>query len=141
MMQMRRTVCCRSRVPRGRLLSCVFLAAAAATLGCLPGASEPRPRGFSAQELDRIDAEVERRAAGRWPSWTMNLEAGVLAFRVELGSEATHESPCHEIEDVMKRKVGGRVPWSLEILRRGRVVERCSQDTAASPHAASARRA
>ena len=98
---------------------CPALAVACGSVG-----DTPRGRSFDADQLDAIEAAMERRADGRWRSWTMELVNGALAFRVEVAA-ARPVGACEEIEGAVRSGVGARVDWSADLLHRGAVVDRC----------------
>lgn len=102
---------------------CATLCTALA-VACGSARDEPRGRGFDVVQLDAIDAAMERRAEGRWRSWTMELVNGALAFRVEVAA-ARLIGACEQIEGAVRSGAGNRVDWSAELLHRGAVVERC----------------
>jgi hypothetical protein len=101
-------------------LLCIGFAA-----GCLPTAEGGSRVAFSAKTLDAIDAAMERLAAGRWPSWSMEIDDGRLAFQVETRANRRAAGTCREIERVVRENAGNPVDWSAEITRGGRVVQRC----------------
>jgi len=94
-------------------------------VACGSAGDTPHRRGFEADQLDAIEAAMERRADGRWRSWTMELVNGALAFRVEVAA-AHPVGACEQIEGAVRSGVGARADWSAELLHRGAVVERCS---------------
>lgn len=114
-------------------LRAMFLAALAiglaTALACNSG-QEPAPRfTFDAEVLDTLDAAMTRLAAGRWPSWTMRLQGGQLAFRIEaseLRGKAAPSRDCSALAKLIRENVGAQVPWRAEITRGGRLVKHCS---------------
>ena len=101
----------------------------ATVLACSSG-REAAPRfTFDAELLDTLDAAMTRLSAGRWPSWTMRIQEGQLAFRIEAseerGEKAQHRD-CSAIAELIRDNVGAQVPWRAEITRGGRLVKRCS---------------
>jgi hypothetical protein len=102
----------------------------ASTIACSSG-TEPTPRhAFDAEVLDALDAAMTRLAEGRWPSWTMQIQAGQLAFRIEASAghgEEARSRDCSALAKIVQDNVGARVPWRAEITRAGRLVKRCSE--------------
>jgi hypothetical protein len=102
----------------------------ATAIACSSG-EEATPRyTFDAEVLDTLDAAMTRLAAGRWPSWTMQIQEGQLAFRIEAsapGGEEAQRRDCSAITRLIKENVGARVPWRAEFTRGGRLVKRCSE--------------
>ncbi len=102
----------------------------ATAIACNSG-GEPTPRyAFDAEVLDSLDEAMTRLAAGRWPFWTMRIQAGQLAFRIEAGAGRGAEAQrrdCSAIAKLIQENVGVRVPWSAEFTRGGRLVKRCSE--------------
>jgi hypothetical protein len=119
-------------------LRAIFLAplaiGLATALACNSG-GEPTPRfAFDAEVLDTLDAAMTRLAAGRWPSWTMRIQGGQLAFRIEASEgrgEEAQRHDCSAIAKLIRENVEVQVPWRAEITRGGRLVKRCSE---APPH-------
>jgi hypothetical protein len=102
----------------------------ATALGCSSGGESKQRYKFSPEVLDTVDAAMTRLAAGRWPSWTMRIDAGQLAFRIEASAESAEEAPrrdCSAIAKLIRESVGEPVPWQAEITRGGRLVKRCSE--------------
>jgi hypothetical protein len=101
----------------------------ATALSCSPGGEPSQRYAFTAEVLDTLDAAMTRLAADRWPSWTMRIQAGQLAFRIEASAEADEEAQrgaCSAIAQLVRESVGARVPWHAEITRGGRLLKRCS---------------
>ena len=102
----------------------------ATTLACGSG-KEPAPRfSFDAELLDTLDTAMTRLAEGRWPSWTMRIQEGQLAFRIEASKERGAQArrrDCSAIAELIRENVGAQVPWRAEITRGGRLVKRCSE--------------
>jgi hypothetical protein len=106
-----------------------FCIGLATLFACGPGGEPSQRYAFTAEVLDTLDTAMARLAAGRWPSWTMRIDAGQLAFRIEASAEAGEEArrrDCSAIAELVRENAGVRVPWHAEITRRGRLVERCS---------------
>lgn len=92
-------------------------------LACFPQ-KEPSPRlRLTAETLDRIDADMERLAAGRWPSWSMEVSSGLLAFHVDVADTPAAEA-CSGIGEVV-RLAGDDITWSAELTRGGQPLTRC----------------
>lgn len=120
--------------PGFRAICLAPLAAGLATAIACNSGGEPTPRyAFDAEVLDTLDAAMTRLAAGRWPSWTMRIQAGQLAFRIEASAgrgEEAQRRDCSAIARLIQEEVGARVPWSAEFTRGGRLVKRCSEASA-----------
>jgi hypothetical protein len=120
--------------PAFRAARLAVLAIALATAIACGSRGESRPRfTFDAELLDRLDAAMTELAAGRWPSWTMRIHAGQLAFRVETSPERGEEAQrrdCSAIAKLIEENVGARVPWRAEITRGGRLLKRCPEGPA-----------
>ena len=114
-----------------RLIHLAPLAIGLATAIACDSGGEPTPRyTFDAEVLDTLDAAMTRLAAGRWPSWTMQIQEGQLAFRIEASSgrgEEAQRRDCSAITKLIQEHVGAQVPWHAEFTRGGRLVKRCSE--------------
>jgi len=114
---------------RAFFLTALFIGLATA-FACGSGGESSRRYAFTAEVLDTLDTAMARLAAGRWPSWTMRIQEGQLAFRIEASAEAGEEAQrrdCSAIARLIRENVGARVPWHAEITRGGRLVKRCSE--------------
>jgi hypothetical protein len=122
-------------VLRSRIRTLPLLVAAA--LGCAADVAE-RPAAPGVDELTAIDAELERRASGRWPSWSMELDERGLALRVELdphSSASEVAAECTEIAHLVRERVGRSGDWRVEVAREGLVVARCADRDSTRRHA------
>lgn len=97
--------------------------------GCAPAAESRSTSVMTAEVLDGIETAMDRRAFGRWPSWSMRIEDGALAFRVEVGGKrgaGAQQRACSEIGRLVEEQAGARQPWRAELTQQGRVVHRCT---------------
>jgi len=78
---------------------------------------------LTADVLDRIDAAMEARAQGRWPSWSMEVDGGRLAFHVEV-AQASAADVCSGIGEVVSL-AGDDIAWSADLTRDGQPLTRC----------------
>jgi hypothetical protein len=104
-------------------------------LACSPGTDGPRRSGLTAEVLDAVEAGMEHLSGERWPTWTMRIEDGALAFEIEVQpghGELAQLRDCAAIGALMRERAGDRA-WSAEIVREGRLLRRCSHATAARP--------
>ncbi len=116
----------RNRVqPRRSILVILVMLAAAASQACVPRVETPSRIPITAEVLDRIDAAMERRALGRWPSWSMKVTGGQIAFQVEVAQESAAEV-CGGIREVV-RLVGDDIAWSADLTRDGQPLTRCGR--------------
>ena len=112
-------------VRAGTVLLCAGLA-----MACLPAVEKKSALAFNAKTLDAIDAAMERLAAGRWPSWSMEVDRDHLAFRVETRAREAVPGTCREIKRVVRESADAPLSWSADITRGGRIVAHCTAEAA-----------
>jgi hypothetical protein len=131
---MRCTIHCRDAFGR-RARAGIAALGLGLVLACSPGTDGVRRTGLSAEVLDAVEAGMESLSGEHWPTWTMRIEEGALAFEIEVSAghgELAQLRDCAAIGALMRERAGGRA-WSAEIVREGRLLRRCSHATAARP--------
>ena len=104
------------------LFSLVVLTASVG-VACFPRVETTPRMSITVEALDRIDAAIERLAAGRWASWSMEVTGAQLAFQVEVAG-ASAADVCSGIGEAV-RLAGDDIAWSAELTRDGRPLTSC----------------
>jgi len=110
-------------IPRRDILIILLVLVVAGGLGCLPRAEQAPRVSITGEALDRIDAAMEELAAGRWPSWSMQVTGTRLAFEVDVADTEPADA-CSGIGAAV-RLIGEDIDWSADLTRNGRPLTSC----------------